>query len=317
MKKYSCLILLSLAAVTACNDNTGNDTENNQLTEIDNTSSEVLVNNTEEDSLEQMDKPLNNNSKSSKAITINKPLDEYKYSYKYREDESKLDSYPWLTSFFIAQSGRDFSDEEVLNLLSVEYYNEQDRFRKKELEKELLPVLNEEIDSYKSKIYYVKAPILGIPQSYNTPQEADLSVQLKSEVVDKLNEENTKLDYENDIVIGPTLQPYNFESKAFPLFFCDFSWKIFNSQGIAVSGANPNGYICQDEIKVEDQETARKIEKLINENRIISIGTAYYTVGPDTVAENSTLSAKLVFAEVDFIDRITDEKVAKKEFDFR
>lgn len=236
----------------------------------------------------------------------NVPLSDYKDINAHGNDLM------WLTPFFIAQTTRDFPDEEKLNMLSPEYYNEQDGFKKQDIAKEELPRINAELDKYRGdyRVY------LSYPDKFtNIFNISDVS-------------DNKGLEYYVYFWPQvPSLKGYDFQAKHFPIYDCTF--KVEGNR-LRVSGSgDTNDSSTKNEqnielitkevtsssncaLEVTDEGLARKIEELITAGDLDTKVKVYYQLSADI----NNVIATPVYAKAQYLNKTTGEELATKEFNF-
>lgn len=284
--------LLLALSLTACS-NTENDTGNEEV--VDTTATDISEQSNVARAESSQDK-----QKTDRLISIPSiPLSSY-HDIKQDADAE------WLTWFFVSNSDREFSDEEKLDLLSPEYYNEEDAFRKQALKQELLPKIDEGLAKYKGD-YRIAIPIVGY------------------------FDDKDFITYISDYAFG--LEAYDFDSNSFPVRDCgNAEFSIKNKQNIELQIHYPNRdsymqYAVDDndqklleddkvergfcQLQVEDQQLARKIEQARSQSKLGSIGTMY--VKP--IANKGYIAAHAVLTEVTYYDRETKESFITKKFD--
>lgn len=235
----------------------------------------------------------------------------------------------YLTPLFLAQTTRDISDEDKLGLMSAEYHNERDQFKKSDLGKSLLPEVNKEIDKYKGD-FGIKIPFGATHQSYN-PYHSSYTKYASTEPNSGIGGE----------LINIHLKPYSFDRKEFPISQCtntgngSFVPRQFNESpvqneqnikmhfvGIAPEQATfskknflpdllqyryDNLYCA---LNIEDQEKAREIEGLRTNEQLDTKGFFYYKV----TANENMLIAQPVYAKFTLYNINTGEDLATREF---
>lgn len=177
----------------------------------------------------------------------------------------------FITKTIIAKNPQAYSDQDKLNILSLEYISESDGFKRQELAKQLLPKINADLEKYK-EVLLVKVPIIG--GNYH-----DFADKQKSK-----NKPNFVIEY------GPfILEPYNFENKS----FASSCRIILHSQLPTLENHDNIQFMekptsiselltvrsgMEDDncpLEVEDEELARKIENAISNNNIDFSGEVY------------------------------------------
>ncbi|PNK61522.1 hypothetical protein [Psychrobacter sp. FDAARGOS_221] len=149
-------IFLSILPLSGCNQEASQSDMNGE-TQQEQTNTEEVSSETETATIRDNEMTTDENSLAEAEPLARLSLDEY--------HDVNIDSdYSWVTPLFIAQSSRDFTDEDKLNLLSPEYYNETDAFKKKELKQTLLPQIERQIAQY-SGDYGIKVPMLTVTPS--------------------------------------------------------------------------------------------------------------------------------------------------------
>lgn len=108
----------------------------------------------------------------------------------------------YLTPLFIAQTPRQMMEEEKLSLISTEYDNEADTFKKRELAVQLLPKVSQQIKTYQGT-YLAKVPII------NDQKIAD-------QFLKQQNDKNLSPLSVNVFGIDTT-RPYDFTTKTFAM----------------------------------------------------------------------------------------------------
>ncbi|HDJ8878435.1 TPA: hypothetical protein PRQ40_003804 [Escherichia coli] len=174
-----------------------------------------------------------------------------------------------LTFFYVALNNNKISNEEKLNLLSPEYYNEHDVFKKQDIAERELPLINKRISKYEGKRFIV------------------------------LNIKNSSMKINDLFFSAPSLGHYDFEKKAFPLLLCGYNSyynQIINKQNVVISINNDKCYF-----PVPDRTKAQQIESFISNNvfDMKSSGKIYLSV------ENTNNPIK---ASVDYFDMEISDK---------
>lgn len=82
------------------------------------------------------------------ASTADKSVPLDKYALFRLNDEDRH-----FARLFYAIKGVPASDEEVLNVLSADYYNERDGFKKQEIKSQIIPRITAELEQYKNMRY--------------------------------------------------------------------------------------------------------------------------------------------------------------------
>lgn len=136
-------------------------------------------------------------SQPASSVTSAKTLD---LSHVHNINQDSDLSY--LAPLFIAQTPRQMTEEEKLSLISTEYDNEADTFKKRELAVQLLPKVNQQIKTYQGT-YLAKVPII------NDQKTADQFLQQQ-------NDKNLSPLSVNVFGIDTT-RPYDFTTKTFAM----------------------------------------------------------------------------------------------------
>ena len=237
----------------------------------------------------------------------------------------------YLTKFFLAQTTRELSDEDKLNLLSVEYYNTPDQFKKNDLGKALLPEINEEIGKYKGDLG-IKIPFGDVHKPYN-PYHSTYKKQ--EELRDRFYRGHAGKES-----VGIHLRAFDFEKNEFPISECKngfrygfsiypvLSSKITNAQNISIyylptapdqatytnETFMPNFYKYKYDnlycgLNFEDQEKSREVEALRVKEKLDTKGFIYYQV----TADQNVLIAHPVYAKYTLYNIDTGEDLATRE----
>lgn len=221
----------------------------------------------------------------------------------------------YLTPLFIAQTPRQMMEEEKLSLISTEYDNEADTFKKRELAVQLLPKVSQQIKTYQGT-YLAKVPII------NDQKIAD-------QFLKQQNDKNLSPLSVNVFGIDTT-RPYDFTTKTFAMscemdkflshgkygglgpFFgnkqsiqLDFLRHINDSTQYIVA---PPQEKC--ELLVDDEAVAKKIEAARINNTLGGRGELYVQI----TADENQLKAKPLQATVSYLDTQTNETLATKTF---
>lgn len=94
-------------------------------------------------------------SQPASSVTSAKTLD-----LSHVHDINQDSDLSYLAPLFIAQTPRQMTEEEKLSLISTEYDNEADTFKKRELAVQLLPKVSQQIKTYQGT-YLAKVPIIN------------------------------------------------------------------------------------------------------------------------------------------------------------
>lgn len=324
INKFKKTLLCSTLAVltVACSSNVDDETP------AANVESEVQVNDaaTNDVSAEQPEKVVEAQDKVSSM-----PLDEY-------IDINSFEDSNYLTTMFLAQTTREMSDEDKLGLMSIEYHNESDRFKKNDLGKTLLPEINQEIDKYKGELG-IKIPFGDIYNSFNPYH----STHLKNAEARGGRDVSGGVGGVGGESARVLLKPFDFDKNAFPVHQCLYGTydgftlrsyggnRVSNEQNIAIQyvPVAPDEATFTDEtfvpsqyrytykamncdFEVKDQETARAIEGLRANGKLDTKGFIYYKV----TADQNVLIAQPVHAEYTFYNVDTGEDLASGEFNW-
>lgn len=185
-----------------------------------------------------------------------------------------------LTKFLIAKSGNLFDEDEALKLLSAQYYNERDAFKKKDIAKALMPSLNEELKAM-SGTSYLAIPIESVP--YGQKGRSAFSI------------------------VPLSVQTYNFDLGGFPLlakYGAKDCWSstFSNAQNVSVSVTGPDAPCF---LPVKDEAAARAIENAIQSSDLELKGTAYVQL----TARKRSLYGQVVHARIELSHAVTKEKL--------
>lgn len=266
---------------------------------------------------ENIETDLNNSSKEVQSHTVEDiksvPLDQYQDINEINQAKDLS----WMTPLFLAQTTRQMSNEDKLNLLYPEYYNEQDAFKKKDLYNQLLPKMEAELKKY-SGDYRLKIPVID----------------------DRTNQRDTiikeRLSWVYFNYAFSCCGSYNFETKSFPisnssLKFGNSSQMIENEQMIKLStpigkNSNYNGITynlpyepvvpeSQLHFKVDDEILARKIESLNSSNygAIDETGYIYFKV----VADENVIWIIPIYADISYYIKETGEDLFSKKYNWK
>lgn len=181
-----------------------------------------------------------------------------------------------LTKLLIAKSPGRFPDAEKFGLLSANYYNESDAFKKKDIADGLRPTLDKELEAL-AKLSYMAVPIEDVPYSQRGRSVFHMS-PLK-------------------------LSSYSFDLKGFPLtgrYGETSCWegRFGNDQNVSVlvSGGDTPCFL-----KVTDEDKARAIETALQAGIVELRGMAYIHVS----ARDRNLYGKVMHARIDLIHKTT------------
>lgn len=249
-------------------------------------------------------------SQPASSVTSAKTLD-----LSHVHDINQDSDLSYLAPLFIAQTPRQMTEEEKLSLISTEYDNEADTFKKRELAVQLLPKVSQQIKTYQGT-YLAKVPII------NDQKTADQFLQQQ-------NDKNLSPLSVNVFGIDTT-RPYDFTTKTFAMscemdkflshgkygglgpFFgnkqsiqLDFLRHINDSTQYIVA---PPQEKC--ELLVDDEAVAKKIEAARVNNTLGGRGELYVQI----TADENQLKAKPLQAIVSYLDTQTNETLATKTF---
>ncbi|HFT8009341.1 TPA: hypothetical protein ACU9T0_005602 [Burkholderia cenocepacia] len=175
----------------------------------------------------------------------------------------------WLTYVSVTHAGQQPAQDELLNLFSAKYYNEQDTFKKHDLIATEWPSIEANLKHYTAQNYY------AVPFGGSTNLNAPQAIQ---------------------ITIGA--QPYDFGSKSFPIG--SFADAVFpNSQNVRLVVSEDTSRFTQ--IKVEDEALARQIEQLRTSGMLSLRGLLYLRV--DNVQNGNQVHATLQHVHIDVYDK--------------
>ena len=151
----------------------------------------------------------------------------------------------WATYVAVSQAVQPTSDEELLNMFSGRYFNEQDAFKKRELIPVELPRIKDLLAKYKAQKYY----------SLSFGGEFDKGS------------------------VNPSMQldAYNFDTKSFNINGGNcFNSSYGNRQSVLFFPESKDPAICS--FKVDDIELAKVVENLRAKNNANVRGTFYFFV---------------------------------------
>lgn len=302
-KNFLSIILFSTFTMAGCGNEpktteNENNVETNQQTEQN---IETDLNNppvqTEE---ETHKKPAENESGQISFV----PLDQY-------QNINRQKDLNWLTALFLAQTTREISDEEKINLMYPEYYNEKDGFKKKDLQSKLMPQMKSELSKYNGD-YRVKVPI-------NVKEEKEQALKEGTE-------------YDAYISISDRyfyLERYDFDKQSFNLQKCGFYavypliHDVSNKQGVKMISTefeeDFESKYAQEitekscSIKVTNENLARKIEAAINSKNLKTIGFVYFKIN----ANFNKLLAQPIYAKITYLEKDSGEELITKEFNWK
>lgn len=222
----------------------------------------------------------------------------------------------YLTPLFLAKTTRQMSEEEKLGLLSAEYANEKDAFKKRELATKLKPELVATLDKYKGT-YLIKMPILdqnGSKQKFEASQQQKKLSSVSNYGFGSLQDSDKNAS--NGF--------YNFDTHSFKTF-CSIRFDAHNKQNIQFDF----GYDKEDghdpvynpppkegcDLSITDEAIAKKIETQIAKKtqydpNILRTGEIYYTV----TADDNFLRASPVYAKITYTMPDTGETLISKAF---
>ena len=249
-------------------------------------------------------------SQPASSVTSAKTLD-----LSHVHDINQDSDLSYLAPLFIAQTPRQMTEEEKLSLISTEYDNEADTYKKRELAVQLLPKVSQQIKTYQGT-YLAKVPII------NDQKTADQFLQQQ-------NDKNLSPLSVNVFGIDTT-RPYDFTTKTFAMscemdkflshgkygglgpFFgnkqsiqLDFLRHINDSTQYIVA---PPQEKC--ELLVDNEAVAKKIEAARVNNTLGGRGELYVQI----TADENQLKAKPLQAIVSYLDTQTNETLATKTF---
>ncbi|WP_339343596.1 hypothetical protein [uncultured Psychrobacter sp.] len=236
----------------------------------------------------------------------------------------------YLTKLFLAQTTRELSDEDKLGLMSIEYHNEPDQFKKNDLGKALLPEINKELDKYKGDLG-IKIPFGNIYEPYNPYY----STYKKKEEL----RGGFKNSWAGSEAVNINIRSFDFEKNEFLISQCRYGQygfsmrslnanRVSNEQNISIYYLNsapeqatftnetfrPNSYEYKYDnlycgLKFEDQEKAREVEALRVAEKLDTKGFMYYKV----TADQNVLIAHPVYAKYTLYNIDTGEDLATRE----
>lgn len=301
MKLVKPLILLSsLTIIVGCQSKEAATTSTSQASAVSQTNQALKGSNEPSQQIASSSEPVLQQTDLSKAHDINQDLD-----------------LAYLTPLFLAQTTRQMSEEEKLGLMSAEYANEADAFKKRDLATKLLPQITQQLDSYKGT-YLIKVPIIdqnATKLAFETEQQQKHLSKVATMHFGALRDSDN----------NPSNGYYNFDTRSFRTF-CGIEFLAKNTQNIqfdfgrapADDTPNPTYNPVPKEgcdLKVEDEAIAKKIEAQIAKNPqydpdIKRTGEIYYQVS----ADENYLRAKPLYAKVTYALPDTGEVLIKKEF---
>lgn len=186
----------------------------------------------------------------------------------------------FLTKLVVAMATPPFGDEEKLDLLSANYYNEKDGFKKRDIAKAELPAINAKLNRLKN-MHYISIPL--------QVHEAEYPIKL-----DPLN-------------LALWLDSYDFASKSFPIIGSAsqqdcFAWHAFNNQGVGLQTSNTN-LPCA--LKITDEAMARRIEDVNKHLNLDLKGTVYLYVSE----RNRKMLGRVTHVRLELWNRSTNEQL--------
>lgn len=223
----------------------------------------------------------------------------------------------YLTALFLAKTTRQMTDEEKLGLISAEYANETDAFKKRALAAKLLPQLNATLDKYKGT-YVIKMPIID----QNATKNKFVLAQQQKKMSDVANMHfGAFRDSDNNAKNGY----YNFDTHSFKTY-CGIAFHAENKQNIKFDFGRESSNETPDptfnpvpkescDLTVSDETIAQKIETQIAKNpqydpNILRTGEIYYSV----TADENHLRATPIYAKITYTTPDTGETLIIKEF---
>lgn len=239
-------------------------------------------------------------------------------SNNYKEiDFNAYSEKVWLKYFVLANTSQELSDEELVSFIHPEYASEMDAFKKKDMVKELLPEIKNEMKKYKNVVYLAKFPLMPI------------------EIQDFIDEQ-TKNNEGLAVVSVPTLLPYDVDHNGFPIgcfqSIMDLSNQDINPFSELIT-PNPIMVDCktdgtvkdsekvdmfngkaQNYIVVKDEGTARKIEEAARSNLIGYRGDAYFRI--EMIGSNLIATAIPVEMNITYVNKNTKEELLSKKYTF-
>lgn len=194
------------------------------------------------------------------------------------EDYVDLNSLPHgqlLSYLYVAKADHQLSNDQKLGSLSLPYMSESDAFKKQELSRTELPLIDHQLDRLRGHDYY------SVPVSTYAEYPLNLS----------------------NILVGP----YSFDSASFPVTsYGQYCWQapLRNQQGITLL-IQPSSVPCS--ISVEDEGLARQLES-VRANGALSVQGVVYLHIPGVV--NGQLEAQVMGVQLDLMDSQSQLRIA-------
>lgn len=229
------------------------------------------------DALKKQQEEQKNKDEAIKKEVTSVSLDQYKFI----SDED-------LTWLYLARA-ENKSDKDMLSLTSAAYYNEQDEFKKKDIEKAEIPAMHEKLNNYK-KIKYIKfVSVIG----------GKLNVKL-----DTLSGGPVM----NNFLVGTMPSKYDFDKQVYPLTMNGCPTGM-SSNGIAVNNQNvkveweKETALASCVIKPKDEAQAREWNEVFKAEEFVSGHDNYATIYlalKDGLNQHGLLDATLVRVDVNY-----------------
>lgn len=227
-------------------------------------------------------------------------------NYKEIDGNAYADT-QWRKYYALANTSHELSDEEIVKSVYVEYEMEMDAFKKKDMVKELLPKIKNEMEKHRGVVYLAKFPIRPIG--------------------DKSFVEEQKTNKKSALVGDPPkFWNYDSENGGFPLR-CFYSILDAAQNTPTVPGdlrTPPSDSVsCETEdgeqqyVLVKDEDVARKLEAAIVNNSLGYRGNAYYRIELDETLPTYPMT-KAIPEKMDviYIDENTGEELLSKKYTF-
>lgn len=260
--------------------------------------------------------PNNHNEPTQQSTPLSEPTLQ-KPDLSTAHDINQDQDLAYLTPLFLAQTSRQMSEEEKMGLMSAEYANEADAFKKRDLAAKLMPQITQQLDRYKGN-YLIKVPIID-------QNATKLAFDAQQQQKHLSNVATMHFGALRDSDNNPSNGYYKFDTQSFRTF-CGIEFLAKNTQNIQFNFGRGPADDTPDptynpvpkegcDLKVEDEAIAKKIEAQIAKNPqydpdIKRTGVIYYQVS----ADENYLRAKPLYANVTYALPDTGEVLVNKEF---
>ncbi len=269
-----------------------------------------------------------NNSKSTDTDNSN-PTEKNKFNAKNIDIASDFSYFiPLYIAIMEEKHNKEFTDEEKVELFSQEYRKETDSFKRNDIKNELLPIINEQIDKFKKeKEYIIKIPVV--------------SNQIFASIQPLIDKEQEKKGLSSSVMHSNIFLPehYDFDDKHFPIRICEklHDSNISNSDARVTYVPNPpsipsvsflsdmkillESFDEYTEMKIDkdncfldvEEELARKIESLVNSQKVAIAGELYFKIDAGIHKEYGTpkLLFSPIYAKISYLDLSEENPFAK------